>query len=78
MGLSAAVIALALAIFLVFYIVFAVLGVLIARALTAGVATEGIYSAIAGCLAQTFFAPVISAILVALYDRLLSTAVQEA
>jgi hypothetical protein len=77
LGLSAAVVALTVSIFLVFYIVFAVAGILIAQGLSVDSAMQRRYSAVAGCVAQALFAPLIAAALRSLYDLLLSTAVQD-
>lgn len=73
--LSAVVIAMGLAIFLVFYIVFAVLGVTIARGADADPLRERAWSAWAGCLAQALFAPLVTAVLLTLFRGLVTTPV---
>lgn len=72
-GLCVAVIAMSFAVFLVFYIVFAVLGVMIARGLGTDLLSERAYSAWAGCLAQALFAPLVTAVLLALFRGLVTT-----
>ncbi len=73
LGLSVAVIAMSIAVFLVFYIVFAVLGVMIAQGLGADPLSGRAWSAGAGCLAQALFAPMITAVLLTLFRGLVTT-----
>jgi hypothetical protein len=71
-GLVVAVIAMTLAVFLVFYIVFAVLGVMIAQGSGADAMRERAWSAGAGCLAQALFAPLVTAVLLTLFRGLVT------
>lgn len=73
LGLCVAVIAMSMAVFLVFYIVFAVLGVMIAQRLGADPVSGRAWSAWAGCLAQALFAPLITAVLLTLFRGLVTT-----
>lgn len=73
LGLCVAVTAMSVALFLVFYIVFAVLGVMIAEGIGAGRLSERAWSAWAGCLAQALFAPLITAVLLTLFRGLVTT-----
>jgi hypothetical protein len=73
LGLSAAVIAMSVAVFLVFYIVFAVLGVMLAQGLGADPLSQRAFSAWAGCLAQAVFAPMVTAVLLVLFRGLVTT-----
>lgn len=72
LGLCVAVIAMAVAVFLVFYIVFAVLGVMVAQGPGADAMRERAWSAWAGCLAQALFAPLVTAVLLTLYRALVA------
>lgn len=72
LGLCVAVVAMSFAVFLVFYIVFAVLGVMIARGLGADPLSGRAWSAGAGCLAQALFAPMVTAVLLALFRGLVT------
>lgn len=69
LGVSMAVMVLTLAVFLVFYIVFAVSGVMVGQALT-GVADDRRFSAYAGYVALALFAPLLSAMSLALHAAL--------
>lgn len=73
LGPSVAVIAMSFAVFLVFYIVFVVLGVMIAQGFGADPLSERAWSAWAGCLAQALFAPMVTAVLLALFRGLVTT-----
>jgi hypothetical protein len=75
LALCAAVIAMSVAVFLVFYIVIAVLGVMIAQGLGADPLSERAWSAWAGCLAQALFAPLVTAVLLALFRGLVTAPV---
>ena len=70
---SVAVVAMSIAVFLVFYIVLAVLGVMIAQRLGADPLSERAWSVWAGCLAQALFAPLLTAVLLALFRGLVTT-----
>jgi hypothetical protein len=72
-GPSVAVIAMSFAVFLVFYIVFSVLGVMSAQGLGANALSERACSAWAGCLAQALFLPMVTAVLLALFQGLVTT-----
>ena len=72
LGLCVAVIAMSCALFLVFYIVFAVLGVMIAQGLGADPLSGRAWSAGAGCLAQALFAPMITAVLLTLFRAMVT------
>ncbi len=73
LGLCVAVIAMSLAVFLVFYIVFSVLGVMIAPGLGADPLSGRAWSAWAGYLAQALFAPLVTAVLLTLFRGLVTT-----
>jgi hypothetical protein len=72
LGLCVAVTAMSIALFLVFYIVFAVLGVMIAQGLGADPLGGRAGSAWAGCLAQALFAPLVTAVLLTLFRGLVT------
>ncbi len=73
LGLCVAITAMSFAVFLVFYIVFAVLGVMIAQGQGADPLSGRAWSAGAGCLAQALFAPMITAVLLTLFRGLMTT-----